>query len=163
MTYIARPYPKDNTVENTDIDTQPIDQDVANAMVATDTARMVRVHRKMTAAISLLTKDYEEKKAAIKAQQAAIENAMLAFLNTHNVKTANTVDGMFYWQEDITPTGADWEAFYKWVAENDAFDFLERRIKKTSIKTYMDANEGALPPGVNLYRERVIRVRKPNE
>jgi hypothetical protein len=37
---------------------------------------------------------------------------------------------------------------------------LEKRIKKTFVQEWMDAHEGTPPPGVNVYREFVVRVRR---
>ena len=63
----------------------------------------------------------------------------------------------------MIPTGQDWEAFYDWIKEHDAFDALERRIKRTFVSKYMDDNDGAIPPGVNVFRRYTVEVRKNND
>lgn len=102
--------------------------------------------------------DAEDKK--LQAMQDRVGNAMLKFLNETNTDSVATDAGTFYRQEEVTPTGADWAAFYRWIAEKDAFEFLERRIKKTAVKEYMEQNDGAIPPGVSVFREYVVRVRR---
>ena len=89
-----------------------------------------------------------------------IEAEMAKRLRESESDSVRTELGTFYRQIDIKPRGEDWQAFYDWVAENGAFDALERRIKKPFIAEYMAQNDGAIPPGVTVLREYVVRVRK---
>jgi len=125
-----------------------------------DLNKLTKAHLRIREARSKIKKEFDEQDASLKAQQEKLESIMLAHLNETNVGSVRTDSGTFYRQEEITPSGADWDAFYRWITEHDAFDALERRIKKTFIKEYMEANEGAIPPGVNVYREYVVRVRR---
>lgn len=103
---------------------------------------------------------FDEEDSKLKAKLELLEGQMLKFLNESKMDSVKTASATFYRQEEITPTGSDWTAFYDWIKENDGFEFLERRIKKTAIKEYMDAHEGGIPPGVSVYREFVVRVRR---
>jgi hypothetical protein len=125
-----------------------------------DTDRLTNVFVKIRDSRAELKKAFEAKDTALKAQQTRIENAMLAFLNDNNMNTVATNNGTFYKQEDILPTGSDWGAFYAWVKENDAFEALERRIKKTFVTQFMDDHDGELPPGVSVLREWKVIVRR---
>ena len=125
-----------------------------------DADKLVRVHQKISAALKKLKTDYEAAAAVLKGQQDTVESAMLQFLNDTKQKTAKTENGLFYWQVKLTPSGADWGALYAWVREENAFEVFHKRISSTFIKTYMEENENALPPGVNVKREREICVRK---
>lgn len=107
-----------------------------------------------------LRKAYEAEDDVLKEKLHKLEVAMLRFLNDTGMESARTQEGTFYQQVDVRPMGSDWDAFYRWVRENDAFDALERRIKKGFITDYMEENDGDLPPGVSIHRERVVRVRK---
>lgn len=128
--------------------------------MALDLAKIVQVHLKIRDKRALLKKAFEAEDAVLKGNQSRLEGELLRFLQENNTDSANTAFGTFYRQEDITPSATDWDAFYKWVAANDAFDALERRLKKTFVKEYMEAHEGELPPGVAVYREYVVRVRR---
>lgn len=125
-----------------------------------DLDRITRVLLKMRDAREELTRNYEAEKKKIDEQMKTLENVLLNELNTKGLQSFRTSACTVYKEEVLTPTGSDWDAFYRWVAENDGFDFLERRIKRTSIKEYMEANGGAVPPGVSVYREYVARVRR---
>lgn len=125
-----------------------------------DINKLTSVHLKIRDARSDLKRKFEEEDRKLKIKQERIENEMLRFLQDSNTDSVRTESGTFYRQEEITPTGSDWDAFYRWVRENDAFDALERRIKKTFVKEYMETHEGGIPPGVSVYREYVVRVRR---
>lgn len=125
-----------------------------------DNAKMVRVYLKMRDARTALKRQFEEEDGKIKVQMEKLEIAMLKHLQDSNSDSIRTDAGMFYRQEEITPTGSDWDAFYRWVKDNDAFEALERRIKKTFIKEYAETHNGGIPPGVSVYREFVVRVRR---
>lgn len=125
-----------------------------------DTAKMVKAFVKLRDARTALKREFEDKDNALKSKQELLESQLLKFLNENEMESVKTPHGTFYRQEELTPTGADWDAFYKWIAQNDAFDALERRIKKTFIKEYMEMHSGGIPPGVSVYREYVVRVRR---
>ena len=101
-------------------------------------------------------KDLDEKLERLK-------GVMLAELNNNNGEGIRTAAGTFFRKLEVIPTGQDWEAFYDWIKEHDAFDALERRIKRTFISKYMEDNDGAIPPGVNVFRRYTVEVRKNND
>lgn len=125
-----------------------------------DVNKMTKAYVKLRDAKLELKRKMEDEIAGFDKKLELLEGQMLKFLNESKMESVKTEHGTFYRQEEITPTGADWTAFYGWIAENDAFEFLERRIKKTAIKEYMEAHEGGVPPGVNVYREFAVRVRR---
>lgn len=125
-----------------------------------DVSKLARAYVRLRDERALKKKEFEDADRVLKGYMEQIEAQMLAVLNEGNIDSINTPAGTFYRQEDITPQGADWGAFYHWVRDNDAFDFLEKRIKKGAVKEYMEQNEGALPPGVSVFRKFEVRVRR---
>ena len=125
-----------------------------------DVNKLTKAYVRLRDAKLELKKKFDEEEAKFKAKLELLEAQMLKFLNESKLDSVKTPSGTFYRQEEITHTGSDWQAFYDWIKENDGFEFLERRIKKTAIKEYMDANEGGIPPGVSVYREFSVRVRR---
>lgn len=109
-----------------------------------------------------LSKDFTAKDDALKASQVRLEAVMLEHLNRSGVESVRTAAGTFFKQEEVKPSCADWSALNEWVKTHDAFDAYERRLKKTFIVQYMEDNDGAMPPGVSVHREFVVRVRRPN-
>lgn len=125
-----------------------------------DHEKLVRVYLKIRERRSALKRAFEEEDRALRASQDKLEVALLASLNATGAQSVKTGAGTFYKQTDLKPSGSDWNALYRWIAENDAFDALERRIKKGFIVDYMEEHDGDLPPGVSVHRESVVRVRK---
>lgn len=127
---------------------------------ALDFARIVKAHINIRDARSQLKKQFDEADAELKASQAKLESIMLDHLNKSGSEGVRTEFGTFYAQEEMTPSASDWNALYEWIKEHDAWEALERRIKRTFIKEYAEAHQGGLPPGVSVFRERIVRVRR---
>lgn len=125
-----------------------------------DLEKITRAYVRMRDARDQLRKEYQDDDNALQEKMGKLEAAMLAFLNESKTDSFKTKNGTVYKQMDVIPTGSDWNAFYHWVARNDAFDALERRIKKTFVKEYMDTHDGTPPPGVSVLREYKVRVRR---
>ena len=125
-----------------------------------DLGKITKAHINIRDARNELRKKYEAEDAKLKEAQAKLEGAMLDHLNNHGMESVRTEAGTFYRQEEITPPASDWNALYDWIKDNDAWDALERRVKKTFVKEYQEAHNGGLPPGISVFREYVVRVRR---
>jgi hypothetical protein len=125
-----------------------------------DLTQVTRAHINIRDARRKLREEFEKQDADLKASQGKLEAVMLEHMNTHGMESVRTEAGTFYRQEEITPSASDWNALYDWIKDNDAWDCLERRIKKTFVKEYQEAHDGGLPAGVSVYREYVVRVRR---
>lgn len=126
-----------------------------------DYAKAVKAYVKMRDTRAANKKAFEEQDEKIKTDMAKIEFVLLKHLQEVGADSIATPHGTFYKQLEILPTGQDWDAFYKWIIKEDVVgEALERRIKKTFIAQYMEANEGKVPPGVNVLREYVVRIRR---
>jgi hypothetical protein len=128
--------------------------------MSTDLNKVVKAFRNIRAERSRIAKEARIKDAELKEKLETLQNFMLSILNENNAKRMATDEGTFFKKKKVIPTGADWNAFYKWVAQEDAFDFLERRIKASSVKVYMEEHKGEPPPGVNVFEQFVVGVRK---
>lgn len=125
-----------------------------------DLDKVTRDYLRLRDARDALRKDYIDKDNRLKEKMEQMEAKMLAFLNDSKTDSFKTHNGTVYKQLDITPTSSDWDALYHWIAKNDAFEALERRIKKAFVKEYMDSHDGTPPPGVSVLREYKVRVRR---
>jgi hypothetical protein len=125
-----------------------------------DLGQVARAYINLRDARTKLRQDYDAQDASLKEAQAKLDAVMLDHLNKHGMDSVKTAAGTFYRQEEITPSAADWNALYEWIKDNDAWDALERRIKKTFVKEFMEGHNGGLPPGISVFREYVVRVRR---
>ena len=123
--------------------------------------RLVATYIKIRDARAAASSEHKKRDAELKEQLDLINNALLAKAHEDGV-TGFTVKGVgtTYIDVELRCSGADWGVFYNWMKENDALDMLERRIKSTEIKKYMDEHEGAIPPGVNTFSQQIMKIRK---
>ena len=119
--------------------------------------------RRMKAAMN---KDNDTRIAPVSAEMARVEGVMLEFLDSHKMKSAPSAHGTIYKELDIKPRATDWTAFYNWIKEHDAFEFLHKRISAEAVSSYMELHKDddvSLPPGVDVMKEYVVRVRTGKE
>jgi hypothetical protein len=109
---------------------------------------------------SRLKKEYETADGNLKSQLEVLEAHLLQTLQSLEVESVRTKHGTVYQSIAIKPSCGDWSAFYAWIAENKAFEALERRVKKSFIVTYMEDNADALPPGIAVTKEYEVTVRR---
>ena len=129
--------------------TIPLDR-IVQARQAIKDARTVKRHA------------WEQADAALEVEQHTLDMVLLGLLNSQGASSIATEHGTVIRSLKIKPSAADWGAIWDWMKENNAAELLERRLKTGFIKEYMEAHEGAVPPGINVVREYEVSVRRPN-
>ena len=124
-----------------------------------DVATLTEKYVKIRDARLQLKKEFEEKDRELKGLLEKIEGVMLKSLSDATIDSMKTSAGTVYRQIDMYPIGSDWPTFYAFVKDNDAFEALERRIKKGFVADYIEEH-GEPPPGVSTRQEYVVRVRR---
>lgn len=122
--------------------------------------KITETYVKIRDARSDLKKKYEAEDLALKVQLETLDSFLLGKLQELGVESVRTKHGTVYQSTSIKPSCEDWNSFYTWIAENEAFDALERRVKKSFITTYMEDNKGELPPGINVLQEYTVTIRR---
>lgn len=110
-----------------------------------------------------IKKAFDIEYADLGAKLDRLEAELLRFMQDNKSEAIKTTFGTVYRQEEVKPSCSDWSALDAWEKANpdiNASDILEKRVSKKFITEYMEANDGALPPGVSIYREYVARVRR---
>jgi len=124
-----------------------------------DYNRLVRAYINMREARRDLKREFEQRDADLKEKMSRIEAALIAGLSETGADSVRTNSGTVFITEVSKASVADWSALADWIVQNNAVEFLEQRVKSTAVSEYLEQT-GELPPGVNLHRERVVRVRK---
>ena len=122
--------------------------------------KITETYVKIRDARSDLKKKYEAEDLALKVQLETLDSFLLGKLQDLGVESVRTKHGTVYQSTSIKPSCEDWNAFYAWIAKHEAFDALERRVKKSFITTYMEDNKGKLPPGINVMQEYTVTIRR---
>lgn len=106
---------------------------------------------------------WEAEDLALEQDQDRLKVMMLEMLNQIGGKSIATDHGTIYRTEKVRPSAADWNLVYGWIAEDpERFELLEKRLKATFVKQFMEDNAGLIPPGVNVHREYEVAVRRAN-
>jgi len=67
--------------------------------------------------------------------------------------------GTAFLQTSTSCSVKEWDATLKWILENGAHEFLEKRVAKSVVQEYVEQH-GEAPPGIQVTRETEVRVRK---
>jgi hypothetical protein len=111
-----------------------------------------------------LEKAHETAIAALKADMAQIEAALLDVCNTVKVNSLNTKFGTVIRKLNERYICNDWDGFKQFVLEHGAVDLFEKRIHQSNFKQFLaEHNDDGLPPGVNVMREFAVSVRKSSK
>lgn len=125
--------------------------------------RVVQAFNAIKDARTAKRRAWEAEDVALEQDQDKLKVLMLDMLNQIGGKSIATDHGTIYRTEKVRPSAADWSAVYAWIMEDpDRFELLEKRLKATFVKQFMEDNDGVIPPGVNVHREYEVAVRRAN-
>ena len=122
--------------------------------------KVCETYVKIRDARTALKKEFEAKDLELKSQLEVLDSHLLQTLQTLGVESVRTKHGTVYQSVTVKPSCQDWAVFYSWIAEHDAFDALERRVKRSFITEYMADNKDELPPGITVLKEYTVTIRR---
>lgn len=123
--------------------------------------KLVKLFVKTREAKSTASREWDAKEAEFNRIMEACENQMLKAADETGVEGFKTPFGTTYTAVDTKITIADHEAFHKFVKEQDDLEFFQARVAVKRVQEYMEKHGGeSIPPGLNVFRTRTMRVRK---
>jgi hypothetical protein len=124
----------------------------------------VKLYLKLRQGKSAIKRHLDAVEGQYKLVMETIENLLLADADKQTV-SGFTIAGVAttYTAEEQKISIADDSAFFTYVLTSQDLNFFERRVSVTHVKEHMKLNGGVPPPGLNIFRERVMRVRKAGE
>lgn len=125
--------------------------------------KLVAAYRKLRAALAEEEETYEAKIAPLKEKLEMVSAELLEFCNDQNVDSVKTPAGTVSRRVQTRYWSTDWERFYQFIGEHDAFHLLEKRVHNTNMKQFLEENPDVLPVGLQADNKYVIHVRKPSE
>ena len=123
--------------------------------------RLVKIYLRIRETKSAKQKEVDAAIKALDDQLATIATELKKRCQERGQEGFKTEFGTVYTAVKFQTSCQDWQIFYDWIKQNDALDYLERRISSGKVKSYMEENEGAIPPGVSVFKELEVRIRKP--
>lgn len=122
--------------------------------------KLAEVYIKIRDKRAELKERYESEDAELKEQLDLLADKMLDICDTQNADSIKTKTGTIIRKVDTRYWTNDWESFYEFVQENDAFPLLEKRIHQTNMKQFLEENPDALPMGLQSDSKYSIVVRR---
>lgn len=55
---------------------------------------------------------------------------------------------------------SDWDSFFKFVKQHDAFSLVQQRINSTNMSQYLEENPELVPPGLNSEVNQTVTIVK---
>lgn len=118
--------------------------------------RMIAIRDQRSAA----QKAFDDADALLKEQYAKGEGWLMQQLQAAGVDSMKCTAGTVFTKSDLRVSVGDGAALNQHILDTGAIELLERRVSKTAVKDYMEANNGELPPGVQARTERVVQLRR---
>jgi len=128
-------------------------------MEDTTAGKMVAAYIKLREAIQAK----EDEIKALKEKQALVSASMLDLCSKEDIDSIKTPFGTLTRRVYSSYWTSDWDQMYKFIAENDAYHLLEKRIHNTNMKEFLEENPDALPIGLQSDRKYAVSIRKPTK
>ena len=125
--------------------------------------RLLRGYMAMRTKRSEIKREYEEKDGALKGKIALVEVQLMRMMKASGSDTlkvkgvAQAIGTMKAYTK-----AKDWDAIWSFIEKTGKLDLLQRILSVGAVQEYMDANNGELPPGVDVTQERTVTVRIDN-
>jgi hypothetical protein len=103
--------------------------------------------------------DLAKRERELKQRKTELEEELMLKLDELGVDQIRTDLATISVSEQVVPTVVDWDAFYKFMLENQAPYMMERRASASAFREYLELHE-APPPGVEAFVKRSISTRK---
>ena len=106
-------------------------------------------------------KAYQEEEKNLKAMLEDIQFEILNIADELGVDSLKTEFGTAYRSVKSSYRILDWDAYLEWAEQNGALHTLQKRVTKSAVDEIVNEDlEGDLPPGLDLYTEVTINIRK---
>jgi len=135
-------------------------------MQTLDSAKLIKIYVKMRDVKTDITKRHKEELADITSKMDTIGTELKKQIQATGGDSIKSKEfGTATITESIKAGCSDWAEFTQFLKEkdHDPLIFLSKSLKADAIKQYMEDNEGGLPPGVNIFKESKLSIRKPTK
>ena len=121
---------------------------------------VIKKYMKLREKKALVEATIKEELDKIKADMTKLEAFLKAKLDADGLTSFKTEYGTAFLTTTDFANVDDWDAVLRFIREEEAYDMLEKRVSKTAVRGYIEANK-EVPPGVKYGTKLDINVRKP--
>lgn len=94
-------------------------------------------------------KELDRQSAELKEKQDLIAAELLEICKAQGASTIRTDYGTVSKRVSKNYWSSDWDAFFKFVKEQDAFSLMQQRINNANMAQFLEENPDLHPPGLN--------------
>jgi hypothetical protein len=118
--------------------------------------RLAKIYVKIREKRLALEKDV----AKLQEQQDIVAQEILDICKEQGASTIRTEHGTISRRTSKRFWTSDWDAFYKFIKEHDAFSLLQQRITTSNMEQFLEENPDLHPPGLNADATQTIVITK---
>lgn len=104
-------------------------------------------------------RNLEKAKKMLSKQKEQLEYDLMGSLEAQDLDSGRGSTATATIQRTTLPNVTDWDEFYKFIAENDAFYLLERRPAAVAYRELLEAREGEAIPGAEPFERTAVLLR----
>lgn len=105
-------------------------------------------------------REIEKQAAELKEQQDIVAAQLLEICKEQGAQTIRTEYGTVSRRIAKNFWTNDWDSFYKFIKDNDAFSLMHQRINNANMAQFLIENPDLLPPGLNAEVTQTITIVK---
>ena len=105
-------------------------------------------------------RDLAEQDKKLEEQLEIVATQLLEICNAQGASTIRTEHGTISKRVSRRYWPTDWDAFFKFVKEQDAFSLLYRRINADNMTQFLEENPELHPPGLNADTTQTVVIIK---
>ena len=118
--------------------------------------KLAKVYVKIRDRRRELSKEDDE----LKEKLDVISEHLLEICKEQGASTIKTEHGTISRRIDKNYWTSDWDSFWTFVKQNDAFALVQRRINSTNMAQFLEENPEGHPPGLNIDSKYSIVITK---
>ena len=107
--------------------------------------RLTRIYVKMRDK----RRELERQAAELKEKQDLVASELLEICKAQGATTIRTEHGTVSKRVTKNYWSSDWDSFFKFVKEQDAFSLMQQRIHNANMAQFLEENPDLHPPGLN--------------
>jgi len=121
---------------------------------------LVKVYIKIRDAKDTIKRAADEEIAQLNEELAIVEEALREQLKSSGADSIKTPSGTAFVTIKSRYWTDNWEKFYEFVQDQDAFELLEKRIHQGNMKSFIEENPEEVPEGLNVESKMGVTVRR---
>jgi hypothetical protein len=121
---------------------------------------VIKKYMKLREEKTAVEAEIKERVDKIKADMAKLEAFLKAKMDADGLTSFKSEHGTAFLTTTDFANVEDWDAVLRFIREEEAYDMLEKRVSKTAVRGYIDANK-EVPPGIRYGTKLDVNIRKP--